>query len=89
MRNSKRKISAIILLVIIIFSVSPTVILAEWGERPSISGKASYGAALTEHGTPLELKKEKLIFNIPNFPYNKFSTSDEPTEHTASVTAKY
>ena len=89
MRTSKRKISAIILLVIIIISASPTAVLAEWGERPSISGKAAYGAALTEHGTPLELKKEKLIFNIPNFPYNKFSTSDVPTEHTASVTAIY
>ena len=88
MKSIKRKIAVFLLVLSVLVSCIPT---AAWGgiDPPVISGRGVCGARVIGDDCPIELKSEKLIFDIPSFPYNEFSTATEPPEKNATVTAKY
>ncbi|MBQ9116793.1 MAG: hypothetical protein IJY04_07190 [Clostridia bacterium] len=53
------------------------------------SGADATGAIVTDTSCPITVKNERLVFNLPAFPSTYYSTAEELSEYSASVTAIY
>lgn len=88
MKTNKRKTTAIILLLLMIFPIIPTAV---WANSAPLqwNGTDASGVAVITPNCPVTVKSETLTFNIPTFPSNYYRDPEELAEYRASVTAKY
>ncbi|MBE6789110.1 MAG: hypothetical protein E7539_05520 [Ruminococcaceae bacterium] len=57
--------------------------------QTSWQGSSNAGTVIFDKDCPIEVEKEKLVFDIPEFPSTYYESSEDFLDYSASVTAQY
>ncbi len=57
--------------------------------QQSFVGTAANGAIITDKESPITVERERLVFDIPEFPEHYYSNAEQLSEYDAKVSAEY